>query len=74
MSEDCVDLLGLSVHLRQLPSFCLVRIPKRHLQSNVIYCFDNSQISLFLNTFISVELKVLQQNMASTKNFMWENV
>jgi hypothetical protein len=48
--EDCVDILGLSVRLKQLPSFCLVRISKRNLRSNVIYCFDNSQISLFLNS------------------------
>ena len=40
----------------------------------MIYCFDISEISLFLNTFISVGLKVLQQNMASAENFIWENV
>jgi len=72
--EDCVDILGLSVSLKQLSSFCLVRIPKTNLHSNMIYCFDNSQIILFLNTIISEDLKVLQRNIASTENFMWENV
>ena len=48
--EGCVDILGLGIRLKQLPSFYLVRIPKRNLNSNVIYCFDSSQISLFLNS------------------------
>jgi hypothetical protein len=67
MGADFVDTLGFSLRLKQFPSFCLVRIPKRNLHWHLIYCFDNPQISLFFNTFISVEFKVLQKNKNKNK-------